>query len=85
MLIAGPRSQELQTLLVKYTSLMVIDHAIQRLYARIRTLNNTLLKCHSIILERRSQTASRMNARGMINEAGTHLVLLWTMMQNLMR
>lgn len=97
--------------------MQVIDQAIQRLYARIRTLNNMLLQvrislntssnckiylqnqgvhmltfpsvffaqCHHVILERRVQTTTRKDPREIINEAGSELNLLWTMMDAIFR
>jgi hypothetical protein len=97
--------------------MQVIDQAIQRLYARIRTLNNMLLRvrkspniscnckiclqtqrvhmltlpsmflaqCHHVILERRAQTTTRKDPREIINEAGSELNLLWTMMDAIFR
>ena len=63
----------------------VMDQAIQKLYARIRTLNNRLLSCHHVILERRAHTTERQNPRDIINEAGSDLLLLWTMMDSISR
>ena len=83
VLLAGPKSRELEGLIVKYIALMVLDHAIQKLFARIRSLNNKLNRCHQVILERREQVANRLNPRDIINEAGQELRLLWMLMENM--
>lgn len=85
VMLVGPKARNFEKLVIKYLSLMVIDHAIQRLYARLRTVNNTLIKCHHIILERRAETVGRLNPRDIINAAGVDLMLLWTMMQHIIR
>ena len=83
VLLAGPKSREMEPLVTRYISIMVVDHAIQKLYTRIRTLNNTLVACHHVILERRAQTVGRVNPRDMINHAGRELMLLWTLMKDI--
>ena len=42
-------------------------------------------QCHHVILERRAQTTMRKDPREIINEAGSELNLLWTMMDAIFR
>ena len=83
VLLAGPKSRELEYLIVKYVSLMVIDQGIIGIYARLRRLSNTLEACHRMILKRRQQVVDRVNPRDVINKAGQHLRLMWMMQESI--